>query len=230
MHLKINESYANTIKIHERPPVYLVENFLTDEECEHFIKTAHPLMEQSLVETEHGRRVASKDRSSYTCFLDKCDVMPIVDKIERLTNATCNQMEIPQVCRYTNSQQYRYHHDGKHENTAEGREFFKRGGQRLATVLMYLNDVERGGHTHFKYLDISVKPKKGAALVFFPGYLNGKIDESALHCAMPAVDTKWVSQIWIRQREHRDGISSKQIRASENASRLLTFYRPTTFT
>jgi prolyl 4-hydroxylase len=60
---------------------------------------------------------------------------------------------------------------------------------------MYINDVPDGGATRFKRLDIEVKPVKGSALVFFPGFMNGELDTEALHAGMPAVDTKWVSQV-----------------------------------
>jgi hypothetical protein len=46
---------------------------------------------------------------------------------------------------------------------------------RAAAGLLYLNDVEEGGETHFVHFDISVKPKAGT-LVLFPGnypYLHG---------------------------------------------------------
>lgn len=39
----------------------------------------------------------------------------------------------------------------------------------------------------------------GMAVVFFPAALDGTLDPLLLHAAEPAVDTKWVSQIWIRQ-------------------------------
>lgn len=37
------------------------------------------------------------------------------------------------------------------------------------------------------------------ALVFFPATIDGFLDPLALHAALPAVDTKYVSQVWIRQ-------------------------------
>ena len=37
------------------------------------------------------------------------------------------------------------------------------------------------------------------ALVFFPATVDGHLDKRALHAALPAVDTKYVSQVWIRQ-------------------------------
>ena len=46
---------------------------------------------------------------------------------------------------------------------------------RVAAALLYLNDVEEGGETHFVNFDGAVKPKAGT-LVLFPGnypYLHG---------------------------------------------------------
>ena len=71
----------------------------------------------------------------------------------------------------------------------------------MCTVLIYLNDVATGGHTRFNRLGIELAPRKGTALVFFPGFLDGGLDSGALHEARPAVDRKYVCQIWIRQHE-----------------------------
>ena len=104
-------------------------------------------------------------------------------------------------------------------------------------MLIYLNDVQAGGHTTFAKLGLSVQPVKGDAIVFFPARLDGALDASAahsappsrmrlrsplspspsgtldeqyLHAAEPAVDPKWVSQIWIRQRAY-NGLASVRI-------------------
>ena len=84
-------------------------------------------------------------------------------------------------------------------NTKDGRRFAENGGQRIVTVLIYLNDVAEGGCTSFPTLKLKIKPKKGMALVFFPSTVDGTLDEAALHAAEPAIDQKYVCQIWIRQ-------------------------------
>jgi len=84
-------------------------------------------------------------------------------------------------------------------------------------VLMYLNEVSEGGATRFKRLDIEIKPKKGQALLFFPGFMNGELDTEALHAGMPAVDTKWVSQVWIRQTFREDGQPSTAVPIEEQS-------------
>ena len=92
----------------------------------------------------------------------------------------------------------------------DGRRFAENGGQRTVTVLLYLNDVSQGGQTSFPNLNLHVQPKQGMALVFFPATVDGILDRQALHAALPAVDTKYVSQIWIRQGNYY-GQSSKRL-------------------
>jgi prolyl 4-hydroxylase len=62
-----------------------------------------------------------------------------------------------------------------------------------------------------------VRPKKGRALIFFPGFMNGELDTDALHAGMPAVDTKWVSQVWIRKAFREDGQPSSPVPIEEQS-------------
>lgn len=89
-----------------------------------------------------------------------------------------------------------------------------RGGQRVATVLMYLTDVEGGGETIFPQAGgagaagdcggessrgLAVTPKKGDAVLFWTGTPGGKEDGATMHggCAVTAGE-KWSATIWIR--------------------------------
>ena len=42
--------------------------------------------------------------------------------------------------------------------------------------------------------------------------MNGELDTDALHAGMPAVDCKWVSQVWIRQSFREDGQPSTPVK------------------
>ena len=89
------------------------------------------------------------------------------------------------------------------------------GGNRYATVLMYLADVEEGGETAFpevpapggsngadfsdcakKYL--AAKPRKGDAVLFHSMKPNGELERRSLHTACPVIKgTKWSAAKWI---------------------------------
>ena len=48
---------------------------------------------------------------------------------------------------------------------------------------------------------MSVAPRAGTALVFFPGFLCGTPDALTAHSAEPAGGEKWVAQLWVRQHQ-----------------------------
>jgi prolyl 4-hydroxylase len=101
-------------------------------------------------------------------------------------------------------------------STEDGRRFAANGGQRTVTVLIYLNDVMRGGATRFPALNLDIQPRRGMALVFFPATVDGMLDKMALHAALPAIDTKFVSQVWIRQSIY-NGQPSKRLQQTLGA-------------
>jgi prolyl 4-hydroxylase len=118
--------------------------------------------------------------------------------------------ELPQVGRYLPTQQYMQHYDAFDLTDENGRRFAANGGQRVVTVLTYLNDVQQGGATCFPNLKLQVQPKAGMCVVFFPSSIEGTLDPKVLHAAMPAVDVKYVNQVWIRQGEYH-GTPSKRL-------------------
>lgn len=113
----------------------------------------------------------------------------IVDQILSLYES-CEGSKV-QVAKYEEGERFGEHDDGFPYPTALQSKF-----QRRATVLVYLNDVATGGHTHFTHLDVSVTPKRGRAVVFFPAFNDNRPDDRLLHEAEAAGDVKWVAQQW----------------------------------
>lgn len=119
-----------------------------------------------------------------------------------------------QVLHYHNGQRYEPHHDffADSYNTGPGT-----GGQRAATVLMYLTTPEEGGETVFPEGDrkvegpewsecarqgLAVKSVRGDAVMFFSLSPNGSEDETSLHGSCPTTQgDKWSATKWIRVGE-----------------------------
>ena len=192
-YLQLN-NFPNVRQVHVNPPLYIVEDFLSPSECEHIIKISEPKLEKShVVDKATGRGVTHPSRTSESTY-HGYDLKWLVSRIHRLTGIPQNFQEPAQVARYHTGQFYQSHQDALDDVGEEG--------QRVCTVLIYLNDVKRGGGTLFNTLNVRVHPKKGSAAVFFPAKMDGKIDERYLHTAEDASDTKWVSQVWLRNKRY----------------------------
>jgi prolyl 4-hydroxylase len=193
----LNQEYPGIERIHDGPPIYLVHKFLSDHEADFLVDVAQSCLSRSLV----GGDVESSGRTSTNCYFEQDDLPGLVQKVMSLTNKPLEHCEYPQVAKYEVGQQYGTHYDGFSSQMGPlGEKEMTFGGNRLVTVLIYLNNVREGGATHFPYMDLGILPRKGTALVFFPSTADGEIDKQALHAALPAIDTKYVSQVWVRER------------------------------
>lgn len=121
-------------------------------------------------------------------------------QVAELTTKPPEEHEPAQVAMYKENQLYAPHFDAFDMTTEPGRKCAETGGQRVGTVLIYLNTTEKGGGTYFPTLNHRFNPVKGNCVIFFPCKLDGTLDRLALHTGESAVDDKWVSQVWIRQR------------------------------
>lgn len=197
-----------------QPRAFVYHNFLTHEECDHIIRLAAPQMRRSTVVGENGTIMMDEIRTSHGCFVHRL----LDDVIEEIEMRVANWTQIPaihqedmQVLRYANGQKYGAHYDVLEDNTP-----------RIATVLMYLTDVEQGGETAFpvnsQWIDrelaerhgpwsncakghVAVKPKKGTAMLFFSLKPDGTADEASMHTGCPVEKgVKWTATKWIHTK------------------------------
>ena len=79
-------------------------------------------------------------------------------------------------------------------------------GVRVLTLFLYLNDVQKGGGTHFDELDITVEPKAGKA-VLWPSVLDerpNEMDARTYHQALPVEEgVKFGANAWLHQRDFK---------------------------
>jgi hypothetical protein len=148
---------------------------------------------------------SSSVRNSSTYYIDATRIEGICSKISELTGYPTSTFEEPQVVRYKVGQHYKWHQDAV--PTARVNPI---AGNRLATVLVYLNTlpedtVEHSGYTSFKHLALHVRPEKGKCLVFFPCFRDGTPDARTAHCSNVITQEgveKWALQVWVHQRPY----------------------------
>lgn len=190
--------------LHQSPPVIVIENFFTEADCED-MKQATKSAHQVDSATFAG---ALSTRTSTSWFCHFRDVPVLLAKANRILNIPLQTMEEPQVVRYQKGQEFSWHYDEVPRPQLEN------GGQRLATLLVYLTDVDDacGGGTAFRDLiqvdgsPVIMQPKQGSALLFFPAFRDGSPDDRTLHRSesMTCDDEKWIVQMWV----HKDAYSA----------------------
>mmetsp|Transcript_18818 Transcript_18818/g.54213 ORF Transcript_18818/g.54213 Transcript_18818/m.54213 type:complete len:411 (-) Transcript_18818:48-1280(-) len=198
--------------LHRSPPVLAIENFFTDDECDQYIALSSETnnAEGTLKVDSKTFSLSLATRTSTTWFLHYRQVPNLLAKASRLlADLPIERIEEPQLVRYKTGEQFSYHYDAVPDE-----ELDRNGGQRVATLLVYLRTIEegRGGATQFRDLrdgsgnTLSTRPTKGSALLFFPAFDDGRADDRTLHKGEIAVDEKMIGQIWVHQGKYNPAV------------------------
>ncbi|KAK7273099.1 hypothetical protein RIF29_14145 [Crotalaria pallida] len=158
----------------------------------------------------YSASTAIKRWASSQCKRDEI-VSDIEARIAAWTFLPIENGEPIQVLRYERGQKYEPHVDYFVDKINQ-----KIAGHRMATVLLYLSNVEKGGETVFPFsesrlsqakdeswsdcakMGYAVKPGKGDALLFFSLHPNATSDILSLHGSCPVIEgEKWSATKWI---------------------------------
>lgn len=201
------------------PQVYVFDGFLSHEECDELKEFALPSLAPAVViNRTTGANFKDKVRTNMQMYVSNQDsrehplISTIVQRMYDLARIPMGHGEALQIGRYQEGQFYEPHFDS--EPAAQV--------VRKATVLVYLEAPQSGGHTifpkrhaclgHEGFLaccnesigvadggGISIAPAKGKAILFYSHDLDGRHNRWAVHGSCP-VETgeKWVSQQWFR--------------------------------
>lgn len=185
------------------PRVVVLAGFLSDEECDALIAAATPRMARSLtVETKTGGEELNPDRTSNGMFFNRGEselVQRIEARIARLIQWPVENGEGIQVLNYKPGAEYKAHYDYFDPAEPGTPTILKRGGQRVGTMVMYLNNPIRGGGTTFPDVGLEVMPQRGNAVFF--SYDRPEPGTRTLHGGAPVIEgEKWIATKWLRER------------------------------
>ena len=209
------DTMCNTIRAADRdiqvllsmcaPRIVLLGNVLSHSECEAMIACSNSRFSPSTLVGQSDGSHANQDfrtSQSATIYKDESKLIAGIDaRLAALTNWPVECGEQLQLQKYAKGNQYRPHFDWFDPNTDITRQQMEPSGQRLATIILYLTDVEEGGGTSFPCIGLEVYPKKGNALFFMNTNPYGVEDRKTLHAGLPVEKGhKIIANKWLRER------------------------------
>jgi prolyl 4-hydroxylase len=184
------------------PRVVVFGNLLTGAECDELMALARPRLERSeTVDTATGGSEVNAARTSDGMFFERGE-HPVIVRLERriaaLVNWPVERGEGLQILRYRPGARYEPHYDYFDPEKPGTPRILERGGQRVGTLVMYLNTPERGGATTFPDAGLQVAPVRGSAVFF--SYERAHPSTRTLHGGAPVLaGEKWVATKWLRE-------------------------------
>ncbi|RYF83798.1 MAG: 2-oxoglutarate-dependent dioxygenase [Comamonadaceae bacterium] len=206
LYLDAGDRRVQVLQTVQHPRVVVFGNLLGADECEDLITAARARLARSLtVETKTGGEALNADRTSDGMFFERGEselVKRLEARVARLLNWPVEYGEGLQILRYSPGAQYRPHYDYFDPKEPGTPTILRRGGQRVGTLVMYLQEPEAGGATTFPDIGLEVAPVRGSAVFF--SYEQPDPATHTLHGGAPVLaGEKWVATKWLREREFR---------------------------
>jgi prolyl 4-hydroxylase len=183
----------------------VLDGVIDANECEELIALARPRLKPStIVDPATGRDTVSGLRASYGMFFRPLE-NPLVERLDRrmaaLMNLPVAHGEGLQVLHYPEGAGSAPHFDFLVPSNAANLASIARSGQRVSTLVTYLNDVPEGGETAFPAVGWTVAPRRGHAVYFQHCDASGEVDHASLHASQTVLrGEKWVATKWMRSR------------------------------
>ena len=184
------------------PRVVVFTGLLSDAECDEMIVLARARLARSeTVQTDTGASEVNEARTSQGMFFERGE-FPLCARIETRIAALLawpnENGEGLQVLRYGVGAEYKPHYDYFDPDQSGTPAILRRGGQRVASLVCYLNTPTLGGGTLFPDVQLEVAPLKGNAVFF--SYDRPHPSTRSLHSGAPVLEgEKWVATKWLRE-------------------------------
>ncbi len=176
---------------------------ISDKECSELIAIGGSNAEPSeVVDSVSGVFHQTPGRRSMVAS-PAADSYPIIEEVRHriacFVGIAEEHQEPLQILHYTPGGAYDIHYD----SFLEGAPQLKNGGNRVLTVLLYLNDVEEGGWTQFPHIMTNIVPSVGTGILFRNTDAQNLQLKESLHAGLPVFEgEKWIVSVWIRERAY----------------------------
>ena len=207
MEFNPRDFYETGNQIHDDPKIVVFEDFLQPLEIEQLLQVGAEHLQQALVSAAKSG-VVSEGRTGKNCWIPHTYnpvIQTLCQRVSEVVGMPLEYAESIQLVHYAQTQQYAPHYDAWDADTERGQRCMAKGGQRLVTCLMYLNEPDAGGGTSFPNLNLKIAAKRGRMLIFHNCSRGSTVRHvNSLHGGMP-VETgeKWACNLWFREKRLR---------------------------
>ncbi|XP_058130334.1 prolyl 4-hydroxylase subunit alpha-1-like [Anopheles ziemanni] len=188
------------------PFVVLLHDVLHEGEIARLQKLGESIIKVSGLTNDSWVPVFYDNHQTFTLHdRDDTVVSTITQRVEQVTGLSCETAEDLKVI-YDEIGSYKTL-DMDVIQTPEDKRRFAYSGNRLATVLFFLTDEQDGGYTIFPKLRLTIRPKKGAAAMWYNLKETGEPHELMKYSNCPLMGgSKWTAKkiLHTRGNEFRD--------------------------
>lgn len=182
----------------DAPAILRYHHFLSETEMEIIKNLSRSKLARAQVSHSLTGTKPSHQRIAKSAWLSEEDhpvVSLITQRMAAVSGLNMQTAEMLQVANYGIGGQYEPHYDFKETNDSDD----ITRGNRIATILIYMTDVEVGGATVFPHAGASLQPRKGSAVLWYNLLQSGEVDRRTLHAGCPVyMGNKWVANKWVR--------------------------------
>ena len=187
------------------PRLLLIGDLLTEQERVILLGLSMGKLRPSLVVGAEGHETHATRTSEGTHF-DRGS-HPVVSRVENrvatLIGCPLTHIEPLQVLHYREGGEYRPHFDWFDAALPGAERATEIGGQRIATLIMYLASADDGGATIFPSLGLELNIRPGQGVYFENKNSKGEMDRLTLHGGSPVRSgEKWIATAWVRERPY----------------------------
>ncbi len=200
--LQLPDREVRVLVAMRNPRVIVFGGLFSDAECDELVECASArLVRSETVKMETGGNEVNEARTSDGMFFTRGEsalIARLEERISALLAWPVVNGEGLQVLRYRPGAEYKPHYDYFDPTQPGTPGILKRGGQRVGSLVCYLNTPTKGGATVFPDVALDVAPVKGNAVFF--SYDRPHPMTRSLHGGAPVVEgEKWVATKWLRE-------------------------------
>ena len=176
-----------------------LDNVLSDEECLKLIELSEENFTSATI-LDKNDDGSYRTAESFWFYEDNFITEKIKNIVSSETNLPIENQENVHIVKYKINGEYKEHHDFFHPGEYYFADEIKKGGQRVYSCLIYLNDNFTGGETHFLNKNLNITPKKGTMVIWNNLKEDGSPDYDTLHAGLPVISgEKYICLVWVRE-------------------------------